>query len=254
MGSRGGTKAPLRNRRILAERHVIPSLGGRRLVELSAEEIDAWLAEKARTLSTDTVHRLLSILRRSIHRAQARDLVRRNVALLCEPPRGTGGRPSKSLTLDQADAVLAAAAGTSMHAYVVLSLLTGARTEELRALTWTHLDLDGDPPTIELWHSVRTGGDTKTRRSRRTLELADRCVEVLRLHRREQVEVRVRAGGTWQDHDLVFSTQVGTELDAANVRRAFRRIVAAAGLDPQHGRHASCGTPSCRCCPALACR
>jgi integrase len=76
-------------------------------------------------------------------------------------------------------------------------------------------------------------GDTKTKRSRRTLELADRCVEVLRLHRREQVEVRVRAGGTWQDHDLVFSTQVGTELDAANVRRAFRRIVAAAGLDPQ---------------------
>ena len=159
--------------------------------------------------------------------------MRRNVALLCEPPRGTGGRPSKSLTLDQAHAVLAAAAGTSMHAYVVLSLLTGARTEELRALTWTHLDLDGDPPTIELWHSVRTGGDTKTKRSRRTLELADQCVEVLRLHRREQVEMRVRAGETWQDHDLVFSTQVGTELDAANVRRALRRIVAAAGLDPQ---------------------
>jgi integrase len=34
-----------------------------------------------------------------------------------------------------------AAEGTSMHAYVVVSLLTGARTEELRALTWSHLDL-----------------------------------------------------------------------------------------------------------------
>jgi integrase len=126
------------------------------MLNLSRTQIyELMLAEKARTLSTDTVHRLLSILRRSIRRAQGRDLVRRNVALLCEPPRGTGGRPSKSLTLDQANAVLAAAAGTSMHAYVVLSLLTGARTEELRALTWTHLDLDGDPPTIELWHSVR---------------------------------------------------------------------------------------------------
>src|SRR5918993_1227354 len=50
---------------------------------------------------------------------------------------------------------------------------------------------------------------------------------------REQVEMRVRAGGTWQDLDLVFSTQVGTELDAANGRRAFRRVVAAAGLDPR---------------------
>ena len=162
--------------------------------------------------------------------------------------------PSKSLTLDQADAVLAAAAGTSMPAYVVLSLLTGARTEELRALTWSHLDLDGNPPSIELWHSLRAGGDTKTRWSRRTLELADRCVEALQLHRREQVEMRVRAGASWQDLDLVFSTKAGTELDAANVRRAFRRIVAAAGLDPQTWTPRELRHSSSRCCPALACQ
>lgn len=151
----------------------------------------------------------------------------------CASRRGVLREAVEVVDLGQADAVSAAAAGTSMHAYVVRSLLTSARTEELRALTWSHLDLDGDPPTIELWHSVRAGGDAKTKRSRRTLELADRSVEVLRLHRREQVETRFRAGVSWQDLDLVFSTQAGTELDAANVRRAFRRVVAAAGLDPQ---------------------
>lgn len=31
---------------------------------------------------------------------------------------------------------------------------------------------------------------------------------------------------------LVFATRTGTELDAHNVRRSFRRIVAAAGLNP----------------------
>ena len=87
------------NRTILARTHVIPTLGARKLVQLSAEEVDEWLATKARTLSTDTLHRLLSILRQSIRRAQARDLVKRNVALLCDVPRGTAGRPSKSLTL-----------------------------------------------------------------------------------------------------------------------------------------------------------
>jgi len=30
---------------------------------------------------------------------------------------------------------------------------------------------------------------------------------------------------------LVFASEVGTKLDAANVRRAFRRVAAAAGLD-----------------------
>jgi integrase len=102
-------------------------------------------------VSTGTLAKLLSILRQSIRRAQARDLVQRNVALLCEAPKGTSGRPSKSLSLEQASQLLMAADGTSMHAYVVVSLLTGARTEELRALTWSHLDLEGDasglPPT-----------------------------------------------------------------------------------------------------------
>jgi hypothetical protein len=33
--------------------------------------------------------------------------------------------------------------------YVVVSLLTGARTEELRALTWSRVNLDDNPPTID---------------------------------------------------------------------------------------------------------
>jgi hypothetical protein len=63
-----------------------------------------------------------------------------------------------------------------MHAYIVVSLLTGARTEEMRALTWDRVDLDGAPyadrprpPSIEVWRSMRECGDTKTRKSRRTL-------------------------------------------------------------------------------------
>jgi hypothetical protein len=66
------------------------------------------------------LHRLLSILRQSIRRAQVQDLVKRNVALLCDVPRGTAGRPSKSLTLAQAAELLTAAQREpAMHAYVV---------------------------------------------------------------------------------------------------------------------------------------
>jgi len=35
--------------------------------------------------------------------------------------------------------------------------------------------------------------------------------------------VRVAAGETWVDLDLVFTTSLGIPLDAANVQRAFRR-------------------------------
>jgi hypothetical protein len=86
-------------------------------------------------LSTSTLQRLLSTLRRVIRWAEARDLVGRNVAMLCTAPTGMGGRPSNSLTMTQAQAVMRASEGSRLHAYVVLALLTGVRTGELRALT-----------------------------------------------------------------------------------------------------------------------
>ena len=102
--------------------------------------------------------------------------MRRNVATLVDTPSGKRrGRPSKSLTLEQAEAVLRAAKGSNLEAYVVLSLMTGARTEEIRALRWADVDLDGEPdsnppvpPHVDVWRSVRAHGDTKTEKSRRT--------------------------------------------------------------------------------------
>lgn len=227
---------------VLANKHVVPALGRYKLRELTADDVDEWLESKADDLATDTLRRILSVLRRSITRAQARDKVKRNVALLCQVPKGREGRPSKALNLAQASAVLAAAEGADIEAYIVVSLLTGARPEEMRPLTWTHVDLDGDPPSIQVWRSVRADGDTKTEKSRRTLQLPTRCVDVLKRHRAKQAAWRVRAGEQWQDHDLVFSTRVGSELDAANVRRSFRNVVEKARLDakswtPRELRH-----------------
>jgi integrase len=241
--------ATLTKCRILADRHIIPDLGARKLRALSADDVDRWLAHKAKTLSTDTLRQLRSILKRAVARAQARDKVKRNVVLLCDVPTGQEGRPSKALTLKQAAAVLAAAEGTSMYAYIVLSLLIGARTEELRALTWSHVDLEGRPdakppvpPSIMVWHSVRTGGDTKTKKSRRTLAMPARCVEALKFHREVQQAHRKAAGTRWQDHDLVFASRVGTERNPNNVLRSFRSVLAKTDLElkawtPREMRH-----------------
>jgi hypothetical protein len=82
----------------------------------------------------------LSALRRSIRRAQARDKVVRNVATLVDTPEGgKDGRSSKAMNLDQATTVLEHAKNDQLHAYVVLSLMTGVRTEEARALCWSHV-------------------------------------------------------------------------------------------------------------------
>lgn len=86
------------------------------------------------------------------------------------------------------------------------------------------------PVTAACSRWVRIGGDTKTRKSRRTLALPSRCVDALREQRIRQGAARRLAGARWTDHGLVFASETGTPLDAANVRRGFRRVAAAAGL------------------------
>jgi integrase len=249
-GLAGRDVATLKAVNSLSRTHVIPSLGARRIRDLSADDVDKWLAEKSESCSTRTLQGLHSCLNRAIKRAMARDKVKRNVVALCAVPRGKPGRPSKALTFVQAEAVLAASAGSRMDAYILLSLLTGARTEELRALMWDHVDLVGTPgvvplvpPYMAVWRSVRSGSDTKTKKSRRTLALPQRCVEVLKAHQLDQSRDRTMAGERWQEHGLVFASRVGTPLDPSHVRREFRSAIAGAvGVDapkwtPREMRH-----------------
>ncbi|MGP3919980.1 tyrosine-type recombinase/integrase [Nonomuraea sp. 10N515B] len=256
-GLKGRSGSTVTKQRILAETHVIPRLGNLKLQQLRADHVDEWLDELSSDLATRTLRDVHSVLKRAIRQAQARDLVLRNVAELVTTPTGKDGRPSKALTRQQAEAMLKAAESSGLHAYVVLSLTTGIRTEEARALRWDHVI--AWIPSLKAWHPVteagfkhkrfaiyvwradRVGGDTKTRKSRRTLELPKLAAEALRQHHRRHAAHKLKAGEAWQDHNLVFCTSVGTPLDAANVRRAFRHITKNAGIGtdwtPRELRH-----------------
>lgn len=219
--------------RSLANNHIIPFLGKAKLRDLAADDVDDWLDDRADVLATRSLRELHAVLRRAITHAQRRDKVLRNVAELVTVPEGRPGRPSKSLTFEQAKAVLSAGIGTRIYVYVLLSLLIGVRTEEARALTWAHVHLtppEGTPPHVEVWRSVRKHGDTKTRKSRRTLKLPKQVVTVLADHRARQQCQREASGLEWSLKDYVFSTGTGAPLDAANVRRDFRILLKAAGL------------------------
>ena len=241
---------------------VVEMIGARPLRDLSASDVRSALAQLVTRYSTRSLQITRNCLERAIRHAEADDLVGRNVAALVKPPRGRTGRPSKSFTLEQAKALLAAAERTRWHAYVALSLLVGIRTEEARALRWDHVvtwvdDAAGWQPVttagfdaarsgdgrhaIYVWRSDRYGGDTKTEKSRRTLALPTRCVEALRQHMEQQEKDRLRAGELWQDHGLIFASRIGTPLTANNVIRAFRIVTKKAGLGedwvPREMRH-----------------
>src|SRR6266568_4736955 len=151
---------------------ILATIGGKRLRELTADDVHQALAAMALRYSSAAVAMGHNALTRAIRHAEARDLV--------------------SLNLEQASALLAAVEGTRMHAYIALCLATGIRTEEARALRWEHVDF-GDPvanPVVSasaaVWRSVRSHGDTKTEKSRRTLGLPQMAVDALRAHKDRQ--------------------------------------------------------------------
>jgi integrase len=233
---------------------ILTVIGARKVRDLTAADVRQALAAMAAGYSSAAVTMGHLALKRAIRHAEANDLVARNVAALADTPKGQDGRPSKSLTLDQAAAVITTARtlpvmelrpglkdvrrpAELMHAYIVLSLLTGIRTEEARALRWAHVDLDGDPassppvpPHIAVWRSVRAHGETKTERSRRTLGLPAAAVQALRAWSASQASERLAAGERWQDTGLVFTNHLGAALDAGNVRKMFKRVCTEAGV------------------------
>jgi integrase len=91
---------------------------------------------------------------------------------------------------------------------VVVSLLAGLRTEEVRALRWGNVvawvhgqwrpvadaGFDHDQVAVFVWRAERAGGDTKTPRSRRTLALRRLCVFALWEQRVRQAKDRIAAG------------------------------------------------------------
>ncbi|WP_338741500.1 tyrosine-type recombinase/integrase [Actinomadura luteofluorescens] len=227
-------KSPKTNEvyRSLADHQLIPFIGRTRLKELTADDVETWLNGRAEHLTSSSLGIVHSILKRSIRRAARHDRIGRNVAELVDTPDGKPARKSRSLSLVQASLLLEEASKPKHRfgAYVVLAIVSGLRTEELRTLKWSDVDLD--KATVYVLRADRHKGETKTALSRRGLGIADMGVDVLRSHKTRQAAEKLKAGKTYQDNDLVFCHEDGRPYTAQHVRHRFRRALTAAGLDP----------------------
>jgi integrase len=137
-------------------RPLLAVIGAIPLRDLTVQDVRTALKKIAATHATRTLQKAHNCLTRAVRHAEGQDLVRRNVSALVDTPRGREGRPSQSLTMAQASALLEAAEDSRLHAYIVLCLLTGVRSEEARALTWDHVDMEAG--TVSVWRSVRAHG------------------------------------------------------------------------------------------------
>ena len=246
VAGRVGSPNTLQNYRQIVRGHIVPAVGRTTLAKLSAEQVDSLLAAQAQAgLSRSLIGRTRTILADALRHAERRGLVPRNAGSLSVMPQTAPATARRSLTPDEARELMAAAAGERLEALVTVGLCCGLRPGELAGLLWSDIDLQGEVPTLTVSGSLKRlpaadgkgyrleRGDVKrSTNGRRTIALPDVAVDALRRHKVAQTVERLKAGPTmWEDHGLVFASEVGTPIDPTNLRRTFARIAAKGGVD-----------------------
>lgn len=217
--------------------HLIPGLGKVRVARLSPAQVEHLLNKKIEEgLSARTVDYIRAILRRALQRAERRGMVGRNVAKLVESPRQERYRVYVPPP-DEMNRIMEALRSDRLWALYFVALTLGLRSGELRGLRWANVDLDlvGSLRVEESMQRVNGSlefAPLKTDQSRRSLPIPTVTRDALSEHRVRQERERVFAGRRWVGKDLVFTTTIGTPLDASTVVHRFQRSLADHGFSP----------------------
>lgn len=229
-------------------RGIDPYLGSKRIVQLTGYQIQGWLDTLARSgrrnksgtitggLSRAMIASTRSLLNAALNDATRFGLLDRN------PATGTkaGGRRPVERPVWSSVEASRVLAGTIeipiMHVMYALALLTGMRPGEIRGLHWRDVDLNEGIVSVRTTvtrddrdHEV-VGTTTKTGTARR-IRITEELIEILRVHRREQVMRRLGHPG-WHDTDLLLDRGDGRFIPQSTLHRRHLAVVAEIGVTP----------------------
>jgi integrase len=232
--------------------HIIPVLGRHKLHQLSAQHVQAFYTQKLEAgLSSLTVISFHNLLHKALDTAVKWNLVARNACKAVSPPRRQRFEVTP-LTLEQVQQLLAAVEGHRLAALFKLALATGMRLGEILGLKWQ--DIDFAKGTVQVRRvliripSTLPGkgyaeAEPKTQRSRRAIIIAPFALKALKEHRERQLVEKGRADASWQEHDYVFCTTLGTHLnptrDMLDLLKAFLKRAGLPGVRFHDLRHSS---------------
>ena len=202
------------------------------LPKLSA--MDVQLAMGKFNVSSATKRVLLITLQSALNRAVKWGLLSRNPAGIVDAPR----IQQKELCVwaeRETNCFLNTVKKTRHYCFFRLALVTGARLGELLGLRWR--DIDFEKKTIRITRTVaRLPGmileqAPKTASSRRSVPVDGKTIEVLKKHRKKQIEDALRTGEGWKEEHLVFcNPRTKKPLDPSVFEDAIHRYAQKAGV------------------------
>lgn len=236
-GKRALRDTTRRGYEIHLRRYLVPNIGDLRLADLRPHHIDMLYADllntEASDLTSTTIRHIHATLRSALNTAVKRRLIPWNPAEHVELPERSRPHPSV-WTPEQLGAFLDSIADHRLYAYFHIVAFAGLRRGEALGLAWE--DLDFDKGLIRVRQQLVDAGQgaylgpPKTRSGVRRVPVDAFTLDVLKAHRRAQLDERARWGSAWVDTGLVFTREDGTAFRPEYLTHLFRRLVDAANL------------------------
>lgn len=214
---------------------LISLIGQVRLQQLRPAHVDAaYLQLREDGLGVQTIAHYHRMLHGCLKAALRLQLIAVNPTDAVTPPKPQR-HEAKALTPDQLRMLLESITDVRLRRIAEVAAATGTRIGELLAVRWSDVDLDAGRMRIEraMVYTPREGVSyalPKTDAGRRSISLAPMTIELLRTHRQEQLEGRMRCADTWEDNDLVWCDQIGRAIPPYMVSKPFSKAAQDANL------------------------
>jgi integrase len=173
-------------------------------------------------------------LHKALDQAVKWHMIPHNVCEDVKAPK-PGYKEMRTHSAEEARRLLNTARGDRLEALYVLAIYTGMRQGELLALKWSDVDLEN--ATLSVRRTLTKSGtrlllgEPKTKKSRRTICFPKVATEALKSHLQHRMEEMECLGDLYEDHGLVFTTEVGTLTNPTNLRkRSFAALLKRAKL------------------------
>jgi integrase len=180
------------------------------------------------------MNQVRAVLSQAMDEAMVSGYVKSNLVKFVKLPKKKKPDPVY-LTYEEVMAIKKIALSAGSWLRWALALLYGMRQGECLGLRWE--DISFSEEVLRIRKSLgRVPGkglvleDLKTNSSIRDLPLPKEMIEIFRQHKRKQLEQRLLAGSDWIETGHVFTTKFGTPIDNGNDRKAWDRLLMAAGV------------------------
>ena len=180
--------------------HIVPHLGNVQIAKPRPQQVQALESRLLQGgMAAKGVQMIHNVLSGAMKHAFRMELVSRNPVAAVSPP-STPKTETPTPDLGQVRSLLGAGASSGHYLWPCIHLITytGMRRGEALALLWDNLDLDARSPQVVASLVITKQGialnPPKTASGRRTVDLDDHTVALLREHRQRQLELAGQLG------------------------------------------------------------